>query len=378
MSLYHHLARQGGAARRAGRLGLRPHRAARRRTSPWRDAMADAGRLRAGRAGRATRGRWACSSRAATPARRCSATTTPCSAACARAGFSVVLAAHAFSVLDAYVYGFVLTELNLPMEAGEGAEGFVDGLGPAADDYPHLVEMIAEQVLGRRLLLRRRVRLRPRPDPRRAGGAAGPDGRRRRLGSARDPPHPLLPPRPPVRLRRGAGVPRRGAALAAIPGVQRFERLRQTSTRNDFSFGVSMEFADQAAYDGYVRTRCTGRSSRSGGSPRSTTSSSSTTSRWGEPAPRAARVGSPAWTPAPRRREGTPAATGTTPTPATPAGAPPPAFPGAGERVGEDERRAALEAEPAGNATTADMVDTDAVDSRAHEQPADEAVEDDD
>jgi hypothetical protein len=40
--------------------------------------------------------------------------------------------------------------------------------------------------------------------------------------------------------------------LAAIPGVQRFERLRQTSTRNDFSLGLSMEFADRAAYDAYV------------------------------------------------------------------------------------------------------------------------------
>ena len=42
-----------------------------------------------------------------------------------------------------------------------------------------------------------------------------------------------------------------GAALAAIPGVQRFEQLRQTGSKNDFSFGFSMEFADQAAYDGY-------------------------------------------------------------------------------------------------------------------------------
>jgi hypothetical protein len=63
---------------------------------------------------------------------------------------------------------------------------------------------------------------------------------------------------------------------------------------------------------------------------------------------------------------------------ASDAGSPASVFPGAGERVGEDERRAAREAEPAGNATTADMVDTDAVDSRAHEQPVDESVEDDD
>ena len=41
-------------------------------------------------------------------------------------------------------------------------------------------------------------------------------------------------------------------------------------------------------------------------------------------------------------------------------------FPGAGRRVGDDERLAALKAEPAGNAEVCDMVDTDAIDSRAH------------
>ena len=41
------------------------------------------------------------------------------------AGFTVALAAHAFSVLDAYVYGFVLTEVNLPFQPGESAEDFV-------------------------------------------------------------------------------------------------------------------------------------------------------------------------------------------------------------------------------------------------------------
>ncbi len=39
--------------------------------------------------------------------------------------------------------------------------------------------------------------------------------------------------------------------LAKIPGVQKFERLRQVSPKADFAFGFSMEFADQAAYDGY-------------------------------------------------------------------------------------------------------------------------------
>ena len=40
-------------------------------------------------------------------------------------------------------------------------------------------------------------------------------------------------------------------ALADIPGVTAFEQLRQTSPKNDFTFGFSMEFSDQAAYDGY-------------------------------------------------------------------------------------------------------------------------------
>lgn len=44
---------------------------------------------------------------------------------------------------------------------------------------------------------------------------------------------------------------REARALATIPGVERFEQLRQVSPKNDFSFGFSMEFADQAAYDGY-------------------------------------------------------------------------------------------------------------------------------
>ncbi|WP_242494770.1 TetR/AcrR family transcriptional regulator [Nocardioides zhouii] len=69
---------------------------------------------------------------------------------CLRAsGFTVALAAHAFSVLDAYTYGFVLTEVNLPFQPGESAEDFVEDLGPITDLYPHLAEMVAEQIVGR-------------------------------------------------------------------------------------------------------------------------------------------------------------------------------------------------------------------------------------
>jgi Stress responsive A/B Barrel Domain len=41
------------------------------------------------------------------------------------------------------------------------------------------------------------------------------------------------------------------ARLAAIPGVEGFEILRETSPKNDYRFGISMEFADQAAYTAY-------------------------------------------------------------------------------------------------------------------------------
>lgn len=71
--------------------------------------------------------------------------------ACLRTnGFSVALAAHAFSVLDAYVFGFVLTELNLPFDPGEGADEFIDSISEAlpVEQYPHMVELVTEQVVG--------------------------------------------------------------------------------------------------------------------------------------------------------------------------------------------------------------------------------------
>ena len=41
------------------------------------------------------------------------------------------------------------------------------------------------------------------------------------------------------------------AALETIPGVTNFGQFRQVSKKNDYRFGFSMDFADQAAYDGY-------------------------------------------------------------------------------------------------------------------------------
>ena len=39
--------------------------------------------------------------------------------------------------------------------------------------------------------------------------------------------------------------------LMAISGVEKFEKLRQVSPKNDFTFCFSMEFASQKEYDFY-------------------------------------------------------------------------------------------------------------------------------
>lgn len=39
--------------------------------------------------------------------------------------------------------------------------------------------------------------------------------------------------------------------LSTIPGVQNFESLKQISTKNNYEFGLSMEFANEALYQQY-------------------------------------------------------------------------------------------------------------------------------
>lgn len=65
------------------------------------------------------------------------------------AGFSVALAAHAFSVMDSYIYGFVLQELHLPFTTGEEAAALAGELLAAlpASEYPHLAEMASKHVM---------------------------------------------------------------------------------------------------------------------------------------------------------------------------------------------------------------------------------------
>ena len=71
------------------------------------------------------------------------------------------------------------------------------------------------------------------------------------------------------------------AALARSPASRRFEILRETSPKNAYRFGISMEFAGPAAYDApTTSTPTTCASSRSAGSPRWPTSSKWTTSHF--------------------------------------------------------------------------------------------------
>jgi hypothetical protein len=61
----------------------------------------------------------------------------------------VPLTAHAYSILDAYIYGFALQEASLPFdtpeETAEVAAGIMEGY--AADAYPHLTELAVEHAL---------------------------------------------------------------------------------------------------------------------------------------------------------------------------------------------------------------------------------------
>ena len=39
--------------------------------------------------------------------------------------------------------------------------------------------------------------------------------------------------------------------LAAIPGVEAFELMREVSPKNDYRYGLTMEFTDASAYQAY-------------------------------------------------------------------------------------------------------------------------------
>ncbi len=64
-------------------------------------------------------------------------------------GFTIGMAAHAYSLLDGYIYGFALTKMNLPFETSEEiTEVAHNMLEPfPVNEYPNLVEIITEHVM---------------------------------------------------------------------------------------------------------------------------------------------------------------------------------------------------------------------------------------
>ena len=67
-----------------------------------------------------------------------------------RAGFTLEMAARAFSVLDSYIYGFGRQQLNMAsasdLEPEEMAEAFLRAL--PADEYPYLREMVVDYAMS--------------------------------------------------------------------------------------------------------------------------------------------------------------------------------------------------------------------------------------
>jgi AcrR family transcriptional regulator len=65
------------------------------------------------------------------------------------AGFEVEMAAHAYALLDSYIYGFALTKINLPFDASEKVGDVAEAmLRPfPVNEYPNLVEFLREHVM---------------------------------------------------------------------------------------------------------------------------------------------------------------------------------------------------------------------------------------
>ena len=86
------------------------------------------------------------------------------------AGFSMELTAHAFALIDSYVFGFAMSEAALPINGPDSVADIAESMmqqffDPAA--YPYLLEFTTEHVMRPGLRLRRGVRVRAHRDPRR-------------------------------------------------------------------------------------------------------------------------------------------------------------------------------------------------------------------
>lgn len=64
-----------------------------------------------------------------------------------RAGFSVGMTAHAYALLDSYIYGFALQEAALPFNPQTATEATEAITEQFAGEYPYLVEMATKHIL---------------------------------------------------------------------------------------------------------------------------------------------------------------------------------------------------------------------------------------
>ena len=65
------------------------------------------------------------------------------------AGFSVTMTAHAYALLDSYIYGFALSEASLPINGPETVTEVSESMMQqyATEAYPHLTEFSLEHIL---------------------------------------------------------------------------------------------------------------------------------------------------------------------------------------------------------------------------------------
>jgi hypothetical protein len=68
---------------------------------------------------------------------------------CLRRAMSIEMTAHAYAMLDAYVYGFALQEATLPATGGDDMADFAAAMVEVFPTslYPHLAEFTTEHVL---------------------------------------------------------------------------------------------------------------------------------------------------------------------------------------------------------------------------------------
>ena len=65
------------------------------------------------------------------------------------AGFSLALTAHAYAIIDAFVYGFALQEVSLPFDDSSSAKDVAESMLASfpTDAYPSMIEFATEHVL---------------------------------------------------------------------------------------------------------------------------------------------------------------------------------------------------------------------------------------